>query len=80
LAATALGCDICVGAAAPSHCAGGIQGIPFLGDIPFTFWTDKGTLLFTMLLAMGFAEFRRLQVRVTGWWWGGGLEGLARCR
>eukprot|EP00879_Flechtneria_rotunda_P000393 GHRR01000486.1.p1 GENE.GHRR01000486.1~~GHRR01000486.1.p1 ORF type:complete len:367 (+),score=85.03 GHRR01000486.1:219-1319(+) len=39
----------------------GIQGIPFLGDIPFSYWADKGTFLWTMFCAMGFAECKRLQ-------------------
>jgi light-harvesting complex I chlorophyll a/b binding protein 3 len=44
-----------------SQSPGGIQGIPFLGDIPLAYWADKGTLMYTMLAAMGFAELRRLQ-------------------
>lgn len=39
-----------------------MQGIPFVGDIPIHYWADQGTLLWTMLIAMGFAELRRLQV------------------
>jgi hypothetical protein len=43
-------------------CTGEVQGIPFVASIPFNYWTDQGTLLWTMLAAMGFAELRRLQV------------------
>ena len=43
--------------------AGGIQGIPFLGDIPINYWGDSPTLAFTMLVAMGFAETARYMVR-----------------
>nr|AAX76906.1 chloroplast Tidi [Dunaliella salina] len=35
--------------------------VPFTGPIPFQYWTDQYTLLFTMLVAMGFAETRRWQ-------------------
>jgi hypothetical protein len=45
-------------------CLPGAPAVPFLGAIPFTYWADQGTLLFTMLAAMGFAELRRLQVRL----------------
>jgi hypothetical protein len=44
-------------------CAEGIQGIPFLGDIPINYWADSPTLAFTMLVAMGFAETARYLVR-----------------
>lgn len=47
-----------------------IQGIPFFGDIPFHYWTDPITLFFTMIVAMSFAEHRRIQVgQVTGTDW-----------
>jgi hypothetical protein len=42
----------------------GVPAVPFLGSVPFTYWADQGTLLFTMMAAMGFAELRRLQVRM----------------
>uniref|UniRef100_UPI003D9CBF66 TIDI1 n=1 Tax=Dunaliella salina TaxID=3046 RepID=UPI003D9CBF66 len=35
--------------------------VPFTGPIPFQYWTDKYVLLYTMLVAMGFAETRRWQ-------------------
>jgi hypothetical protein len=47
----------------PWHLCAGAPAIPFLGAIPFSYWADPGTLLFSMMAAMGFAELRRLQVR-----------------
>ena len=54
--------------ALPWFQAGGLDStsrlvaIPFTGSIPFEYWTDQYTLLWTMLVAMGFAETRRWQV------------------
>eukprot|EP00882_Tetradesmus_deserticola_P017997 GHRQ01019310.1.p1 GENE.GHRQ01019310.1~~GHRQ01019310.1.p1 ORF type:complete len:223 (+),score=82.53 GHRQ01019310.1:134-802(+) len=39
----------------------GVPAVPFLGSNPFSYWADQGTLLYTMMAAMGFAELRRLQ-------------------
>jgi hypothetical protein len=47
----------------PLHPRAGAPAVPFLGAIRFSYWADPGTLLFTMMAAMGFAELRRLQVR-----------------
>jgi len=58
--------------------SGGIQGIPFLGDIPINYWAHSPTLDFTMLVAMGFAETARYMEYKEPGWFGRNFKGTEK--